>query len=121
MTARDMRWWGWGEDSHAGNPPEHAISWLERRLGGPLGPPREVVALQDVRVAPPRLRPAAAEALAAIVGEAEVRSDHATRVLRAAGRGYPDLVRLRAGDGDPAPDAVVAPADHAQVIAVLAV
>ena len=121
MTGRDMRWWGWGEDSHAGNPPEHAISWLERRLGGPLGPPREVVALQDVRVAPPRLRPATAEALAAIVGEAEVRSDHATRVLRAAGRGYPDLVRLRAGDGDPAPDAVVAPADHAQVIAVLAV
>ena len=36
-------------------------------------------------------------ALRAIVGAEHVRDDHAERVLHAAGKGYPDLVRLRAG------------------------
>ncbi len=43
-----------------------------------------------------------------------------TRILHAAGKSYPDLVRLRAGDCEQAPDAVVYPADHAEVAAVLA-
>ncbi|MGH2845184.1 MAG: FAD-binding oxidoreductase, partial [Thermoleophilaceae bacterium] len=46
--------------------------------------------------------------------------DRAARVRHAAGRGYPDLVRLRSGDGSSAPDAVVRPAATEQVRSVLA-
>jgi alkyldihydroxyacetonephosphate synthase len=119
MTARDMRWWGWGEDAHAGEPPEHAVAWLEGRLGGPLDEPRAPARLDDVRLPESRLADADARALAAIAGEQHVRTDRATRVLRCAGRGYPDLVRLHAGEAEPAPDAVVLPGDHGQVRAVL--
>jgi alkyldihydroxyacetonephosphate synthase len=48
-----------------------------------------------------------------------VRDDHAARVEHAAGKGYPDLVRLRAGEPAGAPDAVVYPAAHEQMRAVL--
>ncbi len=40
-------------------------------------------------------------------------------MLHAAGKGYPDLVRLRAGEPEGAPDAVLHPSTHEQVRAVL--
>ena len=49
------------------------------------------------------------------VGEEWVREDRLTRVTHAAGKGYPDLVRMRAGAAENAPDAVVYPASAAEV------
>jgi alkyldihydroxyacetonephosphate synthase len=54
-----------------------------------------------------------------IVGGEHVRADHAQRVLHAAGKGYPDLVRLRAGEPEAAPDAVLYPHSHEQLRALL--
>jgi len=51
---------------------------------------------------------------------APVHDDARARVEHAAGKGLPDLLRLRAGDATPAPDAVVAPASHEAVRALLA-
>jgi alkyldihydroxyacetonephosphate synthase len=68
-----------------------------------------------------RLEPSAlpAGARAALEAVAAVRDDPRTRVEHAAGKGLPDLLRLRAGQATPAPDAVVAPASHDAVRAVL--
>ena len=41
------------------------------------------------------------------VGEGQVRADRRSRVVHAAGKSYPDLVRQRAGMCEGAPDAVV--------------
>ncbi len=49
-----------------------------------------------------------------------MRDDHADRVRHAAGKGYPDLVRLRAGTPAGAPDAVLYPSSHEQLRALLA-
>jgi len=70
----------------------------------------------DVRLSEPALDVAG---LAAIVGEPAVRQDREARVLRCRGKSYLDLLAQRAGDCEAAPDAVVAPADHDQVLAVL--
>ncbi len=48
-----------------------------------------------------------------------MRDDHGERVVHAAGKGYPDLVRLRAGAPEGAPDAVLRPAGREQLRAVL--
>ncbi len=112
---REMRFWGWGEDAHAGSAPEHAIGWLERVLEGPLAAPQAAPAIADVQLPKSKLTRRAATALQAIVGEDGVREDDHARVIHAAGKGYPDLVRLRDGDARPAPDAVVLPADGEQV------
>jgi alkyldihydroxyacetonephosphate synthase len=59
--------------------------------------------------------------LAAVVGGGHLHTDDATRRLRTRGKSTPDLLRARAGDLTDAPDAVVRPADAAQVQAVLEV
>jgi alkyldihydroxyacetonephosphate synthase len=111
--ARDMRWWGWGEDANAGHAPPDVIAWFEDELGafeGRRGP----VALEDVRLDPPQLSDAVRSRFAEIL-----RDDREARVLHARGKSYADLVRQRAGDGAGAPDAVLTPRSHDEVRAVL--
>lgn len=114
----DMRWHGWGEDSAAVEVPPHALAFLSEEVGLAAAPrrPRPLETLHLPGVALP---PSAREALAAIVGAAHVRDDREARVRHAAGRSYPDLVRLRSGTLDAAPDAVVWPGGHNEVLAVL--
>jgi alkyldihydroxyacetonephosphate synthase len=115
-----QRWWGWGEDGHDGPLSGGAEALLSEELG--MGEERhEPPALEALVLPPATLGEAARAALTAVVGEAHLREDHEARVRHAVGRSYPDLVRLRSGVLDAAPDAVLAPADAAEVAAVLAV
>jgi alkyldihydroxyacetonephosphate synthase len=117
-----MRWWGWGVDEDAVELPASAEHLLDLELGlGAESRPRVVRGGPD-DVALPRsaLDAGARAALVRVVGEEHVTDDHATRVSRAAGRSYPDLLALRRGRLESAPDAVVRPADGAQVAGVLA-
>lgn len=113
-----MRWWGWGDPAHPPVLPAHALDWLRESVG--LGArPRPAVALGQVRLPAAGAPAQALAALRQIVGSEHVRDGHAERVLHAAGKGYPDLVRLRAGEPEGAPDAVVYPAGHEQLRALL--
>jgi alkyldihydroxyacetonephosphate synthase len=113
-----MRWWGWGDPAHPSMLPAHALGFLNDALAlsARRCPP---VALGQVQLPAPALSERTLGALRGIVGAEAVRDAHSDRVLHAAGKGYVDLVRLRAGEPEGAPDAVVIPADHAQVRAVL--
>lgn len=116
-----MRWWGWGDPRHGPALPAHALEFLHETVGVEGAPLllRPPVSLEAVRLPRARLGESARAALEAIVGRDGVRDDHAERVAHAAGKGYVDLVRLRAGTPAGAPDAVVLPAGHEQVRAVL--
>jgi alkyldihydroxyacetonephosphate synthase len=74
----------------------------------------------ELAVAPSALGDAAREALAAAVGAAHVVTDDAARAAHANGMSYLDLVR-RSAAPPAAPDAVVLPAGHHEVAAVLRV
>jgi alkyldihydroxyacetonephosphate synthase len=116
-----MRWWGWGEDGHDRELAPGAAAMLAGELGELPATRREPVALADVRLPAGALPPATRARLAAVVGDAHLREDHLSRVEHAAGRGYPDLVRLRSGQLDDAPDAVAFPGTAAEVAALLSV
>jgi alkyldihydroxyacetonephosphate synthase len=113
-----MRWWGWGDPAHPSALGAHALGFLSDTVGA-AERPCPPVALQHVRLAPPVLTESDLGALRAIVGSENVRDDHAERVLHAAGKGYPDLVRLRAGEPQGAPDAVVLPLSREHLRGVL--
>jgi alkyldihydroxyacetonephosphate synthase len=105
-----MRWWGWAEPDAPVEVSEAGEAMLRSELG--LGDERTPpVALEDVRLPDPRPLPELG---------AEVRQDRETRVRHAAGRSYPDLLRLRSGDGSGAPDGVVYPASEDEVATLLA-
>src|SRR5207302_7049248 len=103
-----MRWWGWGDPRRPAGLPAHALRFLAETVGV-AERPRPPVALERVRLPAPALSASALQSLRAIVGRDGVRDDHADRVEHAVGRGYPDLVRVRAGEPEGAPDAVVYP------------
>src|ERR1019366_6606590 len=111
---------GWGGGAPAAPPalPPHARGFLRENVGV-AEQPRPPVALEHVSMAPSSLGESLLAKLRAIVGSDGVSDTHEQRVLHAAGKGYPDLVRLRAGEPEGAPDAVLYPADHEQVRALL--
>jgi len=114
-----MRWWGWGDPAHRSTLPTHALEFL-RETVGIAERPRPPVALERVQLAPSTLSERTAAALRGIVGAEGMGDQHGERVVHAAGKGYPDLVRQRAGQPEGAPDAVLQPAGRDQVRAVLA-
>jgi alkyldihydroxyacetonephosphate synthase len=114
-----MRWWGWGrEDRRVVLRPE-----LVELIEGPLGldaTRRDAVELEEVELGTGALPPRARERFEAAMGGAGwLRSDPLARVHHAGGKSYLDLVRMRAGTPRGAPDAVVYPASHEQVLSVL--
>jgi alkyldihydroxyacetonephosphate synthase len=113
-----MRWWGWGDAAHPPGLPAHALDFLRETIGL-AERPRPPVALASVRLPNATIAPSALAALRELLGAEHVREGHAERVLHAAGKGYPDLVRLRAGEPEGAPDAVVYPGSHEQLRALL--
>jgi alkyldihydroxyacetonephosphate synthase len=115
-------WHGWGDPAERHTVPSHAWAFLEREIGAsPLASRDLPVPLADVVLPEPALTAAARAALEAVVGAPQVRDDHATRVEHAGGKSFPDLVRIRRGDGSHAPDVVVFPGSPEEVQQVVEV
>jgi len=117
IPRRDSKWWGWGDPAVEPELDGEAQAMLRERLGA-LEPAAPVAALADVRL--PEAEPLP-DALTDAVGADAVFAGAEDRVRHATGCGYPDLIRLRAGRLEDAPDAVLLPADAAAVRRVLAV
>jgi alkyldihydroxyacetonephosphate synthase len=115
-----MRWWGWGEDGHDVPLSDAAVAMLRDELDVDPEVRRPPVGLDQVRLPDPRLSGAVRARLETVVGRGNLRDDRDARIAHAAGRSYPDLVRLRSGDASRAPDTVAMPASAEQVREVLA-
>jgi alkyldihydroxyacetonephosphate synthase len=108
------KWWGWGEEGKRTPLGPQGLETLSSELGESRPSPR--VELGEVELDPAGELPAA---IAAVVGDEHVRTDREARIRHAAGRSYPDLLRLRTGALGGAPDAVVEPANAGEVAAVI--
>ncbi len=113
-----MLWSGWGEPTRATTVSPALLELLHGALGVRGTPP--AVALADVQVAPSRLSDRARSRLTRLLGAEHVGEDHDSRVFHTRGKSTPDLLRIRAGDAADAPDAVLLPGSHEQVLELLA-
>ncbi|MFE1849246.1 FAD-binding oxidoreductase [Streptomyces sp. NPDC059489] len=114
----DMLWSGWGDPARATPLPESVIGLLRDMLGVK---PRsaEPVALDEISVPESPLDAAVRQALLAAVGGEHLRTDAESRIRHMRGKSTPDLLRIREGDTTDIPAAVVLPASHDEVLAVL--
>jgi alkyldihydroxyacetonephosphate synthase len=98
--------------------PKAARRYLSKELGWSPRP-TPPVAVTDIRLAPSRLPEEARARLIDLLGEANVRTDRESRLRRAGGKSYLDLLRRREGDASDAPDAVVLPGTTDETAALL--
>ncbi|MFD1859204.1 FAD-binding oxidoreductase [Aeromicrobium camelliae] len=113
----DFHPYRWGD-------PAHAVTLSERLIGalGLVGisvretPPTPV---GELRLPPSRLSDSFRSALVELIGAEHVSTAHDDRVAHAVGWSTPDLLRLRRDALADAPDVVLRPADHEQVVALL--
>ncbi|MCW2783606.1 MAG: linked oxidase domain protein [Marmoricola sp.] len=110
-----MHWSRWGNPDLAAPLAESAFALVDTFIGTRDTPAVEAA---DVQLSEP-LAAELLDELAGIVGAEHVLVDHDTRLHRTRGKSTPDLLKLRRGDGSDSPDAVVRPADHDQVAALI--
>src|SRR5690606_1302349 len=92
---------------------------LRQALGvQPATPPLDI---GDVRLSERSLPRPAYDALCEVVGADNARADSEARIRHTRGKSTADLLRIRAGDARDAPDAVVLPGSHAEVMDLLRV
>ncbi|MEQ1865087.1 MAG: FAD-binding oxidoreductase [Micropepsaceae bacterium] len=121
IDRKDTRWNGWGW-TKAHNPLEGrdaAWPWVAAALGVAELPHTPAVKLEEVRLRPSRLTAPAREALVAGIGGDNVREDAFERASHTRGKSYHDLLHLRAGRLDDAPDAVVYPSSAEETVRIL--
>jgi len=112
-----MRPYRWGDPATEVPLPaaaEAALGYL-----GAHSPEHPPVAPGDATLPDTALSATVRKALEAAVGESNVTSDQLARVAHTRGWSTPDLIRLRLGDASDAPDAVVFPGSHDEVLRVL--
>ncbi|MBS2940365.1 FAD-binding oxidoreductase [Nocardioides sp. J2M5] len=105
----------WGDPAAAADLPDSARGLVELAFGR-----QDTPAVDGATPPPVALDDALLDDLRRVVGAEHVLTDDATRTLRTRGKSTPDLLRARAGDLSDAPDAVVRPGGHDDVVAVLA-
>jgi alkyldihydroxyacetonephosphate synthase len=112
----DSKWWGWGDNAKRLALSEQQLAPLREELGVEADTTVPVPAIEQVELPEPAPLPAA---IAAAVGEDAVLTGAEQRIRHAAGKSYPDLVRMRSGALKHAPDAIVVPAGSDQLEALL--
>ncbi|WP_248965664.1 FAD-binding oxidoreductase [Sphaerisporangium perillae] len=115
-----MLWSGWGDPAKAADLPQSVRKLLSELLGvrEPAEPP---ASFGEVRLPAVALSPLVLADLRKAVGGDHVRFDDDARIRHTRGKSTPDLLRMRAGDGSEAPDAVLLPGSHEEVLEVLRV
>lgn len=113
----DFHPYRWGDPAHPTHLPESVVGAL-----GFLGvkePAPAPVAPEDATLPEIQLPAAALDEFVALLGSDNVRNDHMARVAHTRGFSTPDILKLRRGDASDAPDAVLYPANHDEVVEIL--
>ncbi len=115
LLRRDQAFDRWGEEGQVPELGPATRTMLAERIGEGEALPR--VALGSIDLPGAGSIPDAV--IAAAGGEDAISVSDEDRIRHSAGKGYPDLIRMRRERLDLAPDAVIAPPDAAAVAAVL--
>ncbi len=118
MPYPDRSWKGWGDPTQVPELPESLLTLLHQALGVSHANPAPS-ALDALILPPVRLSEDAITALTNLVGPENAVTDFEARIRHTRGQSTPDLLRLRAHDMTDAPDLVLTPASHDQILEAL--
>lgn len=121
ITRTSLRWNGWGPENQPELLPDGALQWdwMRENLGLSRLPATKAKPLGEIRLAPCRLSEEMLGRLRGIVGDEQVKTDDYERAFHARGKSYHDLLYVRAGKLDMAPDAIVYPRNADEVLSIV--
>ncbi|WP_329578772.1 FAD-binding oxidoreductase [Kitasatospora sp. NBC_01250] len=119
LPVADFHPYRWGDPAHHTDLPAAARETLA--AFGVRTPAQPPVDLADLTLPDPAVDAKVLAELAQLVGAEHLDTGTAARLAHTRGWSTPDLLRLRAGDVTDAPDAVVLPGSHQEVVALLEV
>jgi hypothetical protein len=103
----------WGAADQAMTLSLEVLRLLSQALGV-RSPGRPAPDLAELRLSDPKLPEAVRDRLVAALGNKHVRDDPQARALHTRGKSRLDLLRLRAGEADDAPDLVLLPGSRSR-------
>jgi alkyldihydroxyacetonephosphate synthase len=117
-----MKWWGWGDpkmsfpmDNKPGLWP-----WIRDKVGLTDERKSPPVERNRIQLNKPHLNANFCNELEKIIRSDQILSDDEERLLHAYGKSYPDLLRVRRGEVEQAPDLVLLPETHDDVEKIVA-
>jgi alkyldihydroxyacetonephosphate synthase len=122
IERRKLRWNGWGlvdAPDVLGDRTEGAWRWMAKTLGVSPLPSTPARALSDITLPSVRLGSDTLRKIERVLAAGRVMTDDYERAFHARGKSYLDLLHLRAGRLDTAPDAVVYPTSPEEVLALV--
>jgi alkyldihydroxyacetonephosphate synthase len=115
-----MKWDAWGDPARATQLSASQLAMVNELLKVSAADV-DAVPREQLRLRPSQLSTGDREALAAIVGAADVSTSDADRLPRAGGKSTLDLLRRKSRAEQDAPDAVVVPGSEEEIAAILEV
>jgi len=122
IERRKLRWNGWGlvdAPDVLGDRAEGVWTWMSRALGVSPLPSTPAKELSDITLPPVLLDSHTLRKIESVLRAGRVTTDDYERAFHARGKSYLDLLHLRAGRLDTAPDAVVYPTSAEEVLALV--
>ena len=116
-----MKWWGWGHSDFEFPMDKKPLMWpfLQKMVGITRDVKTPPVSRAQIKLEAPRLNSAFMAALGTALKPEQYTSNEDERLLHSYGKSYNDLVRVRRGQIDRAPDLVVLPNQHSDVESVV--
>lgn len=116
------KWWGWGPEGIEYDMEGRPALWPWIVQTAELGDDPErhpPVELAQIALPPSRHTETLSCALRLALGDGNVREDDEDRLIHCYGRSFRDVARLRAGIVDRAPDVIVYPGGHDDVVRIV--
>ena len=118
---RHMKWWGWGDEDVTFSDADKPKLWpyLGGELGMEEGVPVPPVSFEEINLPAAKTNLPFTAALKGALKADQISEDKKDRLIHAAGKAFRDLLRLRRGHVDYAPDLIVYPSNEDDVVAII--
>jgi len=116
-----MKWWGWGDAKFTFPMHEKPTlwPWIKMMIGLKDESPTLPVNREQIKLPAPKIDPSFLAEISQFLHSEQIQTSEDERLLHSYGKSFPDLYRVRKGVVTKAPDLVLLPENHDEVVRIM--